>query len=225
MSREKIQEWAQQGYWQGRFEHSDTPWELGHASSALFEAQEALSAAGIPLPHGSSVVIPGCGTGSDAIELARRGFRVTAIDWSPHAIAGLRDRAIATSVESEITPVAGNFFEVPPRTVDALAEHTFFCAIDPSMRGAYAERAAQWVRPGGVLFGNFFVLEPSRAAALPELSMSDRGSGPPFASTRESVVRDLSPHFECVLLQPTRFPESDRRPGMEWIGIFRRKSS
>jgi len=224
MSRENILDWAHQGYWQGRFEDSDTPWELGHPSFALFEAQDALSALGVGLPVGGSLVIPGCGTGSDAIELARRGFHVTAIDWSPHAITRLRERAEAAGVEASIAPVAGDFFEVPPRTVDAFAEHTFFCAMDPSMRGAYAERTAQWVRPGGVLFGNFFVLEPSQAAALPALSMSDRGSGPPFASTKDSLVRELSPHFECLLLRPARFPEPDRRPGMEWIGIFRRRS-
>jgi SAM-dependent methyltransferase len=222
MSQQAFRDWSGQEYWQGRFEHADTPWELGHPSTALFEAFTELPEAGSVL-HGGSVVIPGCGTGSDALELARRGCRVTAIDWSPHAIARLRERAEAAGLASRVNPVAGNFFDVPPQELDAFAEHTFFCAIDPSQRRDYAARAARWVRPGGVLFGNFFILDPAQAEALPGLSMSDRGSGPPFASTTESLVRDLSPYFECLVLRRASLPEPDRRPGMEWIGIFRRR--
>ncbi len=214
MSQDKPQEWSRQGYWQGRFERSDTPWELGHPSSALFEAFDALPSAGVGLGSGARVVIPGCGTGSDALELARRGLRVTAIDWSSHALARLKERAQDAGLSGSLAAVAGNFFEVPPQPVDAFAEHTFFCAIDPSQRRAYAERAAQWVRPGGVLFGNFFVLESSQD-----------WQGPPFVSTKESLVRDLSGFFDCLKLEPARRPEPDRRPGMEWIGIFRRTSA
>lgn len=45
------------------------------------------------LPPGSRLLDLGCGTGLDAVELARRGYRVTAIDWSPEMVRRTRSRA------------------------------------------------------------------------------------------------------------------------------------
>jgi len=214
--------WSQADYWQQRFEHSDTPWELGHPSHAFVEALERLQALGFD-PRGASVVISGCGRGSDALELARRRMQVTALDWSPSAIQELRTSARSQKLESRVTAVSGDFFATRPEPRDAFAEHTFFCAIDPSRRSDYARLAAEWVRPGGWLFGNFFILDPAQASALPGLSMSDRGEGPPFASTRESLIAELSPWFDLRVLERATQPEPDRRPGMEWVGIFQRR--
>ena len=36
-----------------------------------------------------TVVVPGCGRGHEVVELARRGFEVTAIDFAPAAIEAL----------------------------------------------------------------------------------------------------------------------------------------
>ena len=73
------------------------------------------------------------------------------------------------------------------------------------------------------MVGNFFVLPEATAAALPKLSLTQSGEGPPFATTVAELERLLSPYFTTVVLQQASQQEPDRRPGMEWVGIFKRK--
>lgn len=216
-------QWLLSEYWQDRFESGDTPWELGHPSVVLLEGFDLLARSGHALA-GMSVLSPGCGRGSDAIALARRGARVIAVDWSQIALHDLNERfSKSASSAGALEVVAGDFFELTPRQVDCVAEHTFFCAIDPAVRPRYARRIADWVRPGGYLVGNFFVLPDATAAALPRLSLTQSGEGPPFATTVAELEKLFSPYFTTEVLQQASKQEPDRRPGMEWIGIFKRK--
>jgi len=202
---------------------SDTPWELGHPSVVVLEAFDELARRGEDIV-GKRILSPGCGTGSDAIALAERGARVLAVDWSPSALAEIRVRARGLSPESGSVEIeSGDFFSMMPRPVDVVAEHTFFCAIDPSARGRYVDRIAAWIVSGGYLVGNFFVLSDHDASKLPDLSLTPVGEGPPFATTVTELRGLLSPAFEEIILRPAIRAEPDRRPGMEWVGIFRRR--
>ena len=44
-------------------------------------------------PPGARLLDLGCGTGIDAVELARRGYPVLATDWSPQMVERTRERA------------------------------------------------------------------------------------------------------------------------------------
>jgi SAM-dependent methyltransferase len=191
----------------------------------LLQAFDEVRRLGKPI-SGMRVLSPGCGKGADALEIARQGAHVIAVDWSPAAVKSLQERSaeVARSPGS-LEVVAGDFFHVNPQPVDYVAEHTFFCAIDPSSRPLYVERIATWVKPGGFLVGNFFVLSEEEAAALPALSLAPSGVGPPFVTTVIELERLLSPYFSTVVLQRAVRQESGRRPGMEWIGIFQRSAA
>lgn len=54
------------------------------------------------VPGGACLLDLGCGTGLDAVEFARRGYRVTATDWSPQMVERTRDRAVNASMESRV---------------------------------------------------------------------------------------------------------------------------
>ncbi len=75
----------------GGFEKSyvtgDTPWDTGVPSVELIRLLEAGR-----LP-GTTVLEFGCGTGTNAIEFARRGYEVTAIDFAGTAIQQAREKA------------------------------------------------------------------------------------------------------------------------------------
>jgi cyclopropane fatty-acyl-phospholipid synthase-like methyltransferase len=185
---------------------------------------EALDELGLPLT-GKRVLSPGCGRGLDALECARRGANVVAVDWSATAVHDLKARYEEKRSEyrGTVEVVSGDFFALEPHAVDVVVEHTFFCAIDPGMRGTYVKRLSQWVKPGGYLVGNFFILPEDLAQTLPALSLTQSGEGPPFASTVKELEELFTSNFENIALHAAKHPDPDRRPGMEWVGIFRRR--
>jgi len=65
----------------------DTPWDSGVPSAELIRVLDAGS-----LP-GNTVLEFGCGTGTNAIEFARRGYRVTAVDLVDIAVKRTREKA------------------------------------------------------------------------------------------------------------------------------------
>jgi SAM-dependent methyltransferase len=215
MSQQQQPDWSNPSYWQGRFEAHDTPWDLGHPSIVLLEALGEVESHGVKV-EGARVLSPGCGRGSDALELARRGAHVTGVDWSKAAVDALRGAPIRV--------LHGDMFALPPEQVDMVCEHTFFCAIDPGMRLRYVETILQWIAPRGFLIGNFFVVPQEYAQTLPGLSLTQEGKGPPFAVTEADLKQLFSPYFELKVLKPAITGESSRRAGLEWVGVFQRRS-
>ncbi|MDB5771299.1 MAG: SAM-dependent methyltransferase, partial [Burkholderia sp.] len=72
------------GFWTERFEQRFTPWDRGGVPVAL---QQFVAAAPKPLV----TLIPGCGVGYEAAYLSEMGWDVTAIDFSPAAVAAARN--------------------------------------------------------------------------------------------------------------------------------------
>jgi SAM-dependent methyltransferase len=93
----------------------------------------------------------GAGTGRVALELARAGHRVTALDGDPDLLAALRERA--TDLEIETVCADARTF--------ALARRDFALCLVPMQtlqllggaagRGAFLRRAHAHLRPGGLL--------------------------------------------------------------------------
>src|SRR5882724_7661213 len=70
-----------------RYEAGETPWDSGRPSEELLRVLDAGKLTG------KTVLEIGCGTGTNAVELARRGFQVTATDLVDQAIQSARDKA------------------------------------------------------------------------------------------------------------------------------------
>lgn len=176
---------ADPAFWDERFAKGFTPWDM-HGVPAEFEAFfDAVARERGPCP----VLIPGCGNGWEAGWLDQRGWPVTAIDFSPQAVASARK---ALGAAAAVVREADFFtFEPQPRC-QILYERAFLCALPPRLRDAYGERAAALLPAGGLLAGYFFVDET-------------RG-GPPFAITAEALDTLLSPHFERIEDRPSRAP-------------------
>ena len=225
MTSYPISPWAHRDYWQQRFEGHDTPWDLDRPSAVLLESIRQLEHVGCSV-RGASVLIAGAGQGSDAIELAHQGAHVTAIEWSSAAAATIRHRydEVRSALSGSLEVIEEDFFSVSHRTFDLAAEHTFFCAIDPTMRARYATAISTRIRPGGYLFGNFFIVSAEEAAKLPNLSLSRTGEGPPFATTSLELRTLLEPFFEVCVLEASATSDPGRRPGLEWVAIFKRRA-
>lgn len=95
----------------------------------------------------------GCGTGRHAIELARRGYRVTGIDLSPSQIARAREKAAAAGVAPEL--VVGDARALPFEGRFGLAlilcEGGFALMETDEMNFEILRGAARALRSGGKL--------------------------------------------------------------------------
>lgn len=188
------------GFWTERFEHRFMPWDRGGVPGRLRQF-----VAEAPRPY--VTLIPGCGTGYEVGCLSDAGWDVTAIDFSPAAVAAAR--AVLGSWADRV--VEADFFEfTPSRPVELIYERAFLCALPARMREAVAARWAQLLAPGGLLAGYFFFDATQK--------------GPPFGIQPEELEALLSPHFERIADEAV----ADSLPvfsGKERWQVWRRKAS
>src|SRR5438270_11643617 len=101
---------SERARWEERYRSGDTPWDTGRPSSEL---QRVIAEERIPP---SRAIELGCGSGTNAVWLAKQGFEVTAVDLSPLAISRARERAVGEGVpvcflcaDVLIVPVVGTY--------------------------------------------------------------------------------------------------------------------
>jgi SAM-dependent methyltransferase len=165
-----------QHYWEERYQTEDMPWEKGAPSPGLVDFLAAHGS----LP-GETVCVPGGGTGHDALEWAKAGFRVYGYDLAPSAVRLSAQRASAAGLRVEFR-VADFLRDEPPFGFDWIFEHTLFCAIQPAERELYARAVRRWLKPGGhYLAVNYLIPDQD---------------GPPFGTTRDQLWQQFSPHFD-----------------------------
>jgi SAM-dependent methyltransferase len=147
------------------------PWDYGAPRPQLVEWAEAQNLAG----GRREALVVGCGYGSDAEFLASLGFRTTAFDFAPTAIAGAR----RTYPSSEVSYLVANVLELPREwqgRFDLVVESLTVQSMPPEQHSVAARNIAALVAHEGTLL----VL----ATAREEHSEVD---GPPWPLTRAEV--------------------------------------
>jgi len=134
--------------WEARWREGRTGWDRGGASPAL---GYWLEAGAIP---GERILVPGAGSGYEAVALAQAGFQVTAVDIAAGACQRLRGLLAAAGAEAEVVQ-ADLLHWQPAQAFDAVYEQTCLCALDPADWPAYERCLHQWLRPGGALLAQF----------------------------------------------------------------------
>lgn len=169
-------------YWQERWDQSQTGWDIGYAAPALTEFAQGFSNKNI------RILIPGCGNGYEAEELIRAGYKNTfVVDLAPGAFESLKKRFPEFPDENMIL---GNFFNLK-ETYDLILEQTFFCALDPSLRPAYAKKMHELLAPGGTLAGVLF----------DDVLFTDH---PPFGGNKEEYLSYFEELFEVKTMETAR---------------------
>lgn len=135
-------------FWQERFDKKETHWDRGGASPQLVAWLES----GDLQP--CSIAVPGCGSGWEVAELARRGFRVTAIDYTAAAVERTNALLLANHLKAEV--VQADVLDYAPDTAfDAIYEQTCLCALHPDHWFEYASQLRKWLQPRGSLWAAF----------------------------------------------------------------------
>ena len=138
---------ARPAFWNQRYASGETPWVLHKIPATLRSFLTRTRRKG-------RVLIPGCGTDHGVIKaFAHAGFEVTAIDFSPVALAETK-KALG-NFDGRI--MRADFFKSDfGRRFYLVYERTFLCAMHPRRWARYAKCVAELLRPGGKLIGIFF---------------------------------------------------------------------
>jgi hypothetical protein len=166
-------------YWVERYENEQTGWDIGFCSTPLKTYFDQLTDKNI------KILIPGAGFGHEAIYLYNKGFRnVHVLDLVSQPLQNIQNKC------PDFPPSQlhiGDFFE-HDGSYDLIIEQTFFCAIDPTLRGAYVNKMRSLIREKGKLVGVLF----------------DRNfeGGPPFGGNAKEYEKLFKPSFNMVYIEP-----------------------
>jgi SAM-dependent methyltransferase len=105
-------------------------------------------------PAASRLIDIGCGTGLDAVRMARAGHDVTATDWSPRMIESTRNRAAGAQLTRLVHPSVLGAHELSclgqPGAFDGMYSNLGALNCVPDLAGL-ARQCARLLKPGGTL--------------------------------------------------------------------------
>ncbi|MFD4902789.1 class I SAM-dependent methyltransferase [Streptomyces sp. NPDC058411] len=128
------------------------PWDSGITPPELVALVEGPGA----LQPGQSLEL-GCGTGTNAVYLARHGWRVSAVDLVDRAVRQAREKAAAAG--ADVTVLCGDATRLDevgaPGPYDLFFDLSCYCGIPPHRRDAYAAGLTGRAAPGArlLMFG------------------------------------------------------------------------
>ncbi len=184
-------------FWNTRYKEGEIGWDLGGPSTPLKEFIDTLTDTSL------RILIPGCGHGHEAEYLWRKGFRnVFVIDIAPLALQAFSERVPDFPKDHLI---CGDFFQ-HEGPYDLILEQTFFCALDPALRKAYADSMHRLLKSGGRLVGVLFGV-PMNA---------DR---PPFGGSKEEYLGYFAPLFTVEHMEPCANSIAPRAGNELWVEL------
>ncbi len=164
-------------YWNQRYQHQQTGWDIGGPSTPLITFTEGYA------DKTATILLPGCGNAYEAAQLLQQGFsNITLLDLSSVVTSQLRQQFSGTPVQI----VNEDFFEHTD-SYDLILEQTFFCALHPSLRKKYVHKMAELLKPGGTLAGVLF-------------NRTFEG-GPPFGGSKEEYEELFSPELRIKKME------------------------
>jgi hypothetical protein len=166
-------------FWQERYDLQQTGWDLGTISPPLKAYFDQLTDKSI------RILIPGAGNAHEAAYLHQLGFsNVFVVDLVQDVLDAFKRNHPSFNPEHLI---CANFFDLTGK-FDLIVEQTFFCAIDPSLRAAYALKMSELLSDQGTLVGLLF----------------DRSfeGGPPFGGNSKEYMEYFNAQFKTVKIDP-----------------------
>ncbi|KAK1230722.1 hypothetical protein PQX77_006172 [Marasmius sp. AFHP31] len=142
--------------WNELWKENLTPWDCGQYQPPL---KKFLESEELNLPATGKALVPGCGTGYDAVLIgAVIGCEVLGLDISSSAVEKARIH-LASQQDATLTSKVqfhdANFFDLNPSEdkdkYDLIYDYTFFVAIPPTLRPSWGTQMNKLVKPHGHL--------------------------------------------------------------------------
>jgi len=123
------------------------PWDTGISPPELMDFLDEH-------PPGQSLDL-GCGTGTNAITMAQRGWKVSGIDFMPKAIRHARRKTQQAGLQIDYQ--VGDVTQFNPSTgpFDLILDIGCFHNLSPQAKKTYQSKLSQWLAPGAtfLLYG------------------------------------------------------------------------
>lgn len=193
--------------WDERYASGEAPWDVGvtdeHLSGFLADGS---------LTSGRALEI-GCGTGTNAVFLASRGFDVVGLDVSTLAVERARERASANGVRCAFHRLDFLRDEVPGGPFRLVFDRGCFHIFDEAEeRARFVSRLARLLEPAGLWL-----------SLVGSTEGPERLEGPPRRSAQD-LVQAIEPELEVVELRRVWFTSSRPEPAAAWLVLSRRRS-
>jgi SAM-dependent methyltransferase len=197
--------WFEAVYQQAGGDTTVIPWADLEPNPAVVEwfEREQIKAGG------KSAVVIGCGLGDDAEYLAVKGYKVTAFDISPTAVAWCRGRFPQTQVSYQ---VADLFTLSPNWLFDLVVEVYTVQTLPVALRDRAISSVARLVETGG------YLLAVGRFAR----SEAEQGELPPLPLTREELNGFTRAGLDEVQLEI--FNDAETPPVRRFRALYRRST-
>jgi len=176
-------------FWDNRYKAKDTGWDLGEISPPLKAYFDQLKNKDL------KILIPGGGHSYEAEYLHAKGFKnVYVVDVSKTALVNLNNRVVDFPAKHLIN---SDFFDVDS-AFDLIIEQTFFCAIEPNLRPAYAAKAFELLNTNGKVVGLLF----------DDTLNNDK---PPFGGSKAEYTEYFHPYFDILIMEDAHNSIDSRR--------------
>ena len=189
-----------------RYKEGDTPWELDRPDHNLTGM-----VTGRPISR-CRVLEIGCGTGANAVWLAKQGFELTACDRSRTAIKRAVKRAEDAGVECTFLTIEYIQDQVSGGAFGFVFDRGCFHSLDSDEdRQKFAENASSHLKKGGLwlsLIGN---------------ADEDRQDEGPPQHSAAAVVTAVEPFFEIISLASGQFDSNNPDPARAWICLMQKR--
>jgi SAM-dependent methyltransferase len=190
--------------WDANYKQGTDGWDLGGPTPVFQRLLRSRQ-----LIPGRMIVL-GAGRGHDAREFARRGFQVTAVDFSSQAVHEMHRLA---SPDARVEILQQDIFTLPDtlnHSFEYVLEYTCFCAIDPNRRTEYADLVTRLLKPDGIYIDLAYPLD-------------GREGGPPFAVSVAEILDLFQARGFQLLSREKPVDSISRRRNAEELLLFRKR--
>jgi ubiquinone/menaquinone biosynthesis C-methylase UbiE len=156
----------------------------------------------------------GCGTGTDAIWLAKNGFDVTAVDAVEFPIKLATEKAEKENVSCNFLVVDFLRDEIRDSPFNFVFDRGYFHSYKTNKsRKQLARVVSKNLAQGGLWL-----------SLLGSCDSPPRETGPPMQSAK-NIVDAVEDFFEIKLLKSSVFGSENKVPANIWVGLFQKRNS